>query len=126
MALSEINFRSHTMGMTVSVNVILPEQASSAKLGGAPEGTYKTLYLLHGLGGNHSDWVRKTAIERYAADHGIAVVMQIFCRPLYLHPIFGKCDNRKPLCIRQHTMSSKNTGYRFANSTPIMCATSCV
>ena len=33
------------------------------------------LYLLHGMGGNHSVWARRTSIERYVADLGIAVIM---------------------------------------------------
>lgn len=89
MALLEINFRSHALGMNVSVNVILPEKPSNGPEGGAPDGTYKTLYLLHGLGGNHSDWVRRTAIERYAAEYGIAVVMPGVCRSWYTDTVYG-------------------------------------
>ncbi len=33
------------------------------------------LYLLHGMGGNHSVWERRTSIERYVADYGLAVIM---------------------------------------------------
>ncbi len=89
MALIEMNFRSHALNMNVTVNVILPEAASTAPQGGAPSGTYKTLYLLHGLGGNHSDWVRRTAIERYAAQYGIAVVMPGVCRSWYTDTVYG-------------------------------------
>ena len=89
MAFMELNFRSHALNMTVSVNVILPERGSAEETGGCPEGTYKTLYLLHGLGGNHSDWARKTAIERYASQHGIAVVMPGVCRSWYSDTVYG-------------------------------------
>ena len=41
---------------------------------GATE-TYKTLYLLHGLSDDHTIWERRTSIERYATERGIAVVM---------------------------------------------------
>ena len=30
---------------------------------------------MHGLSDDHSIWMRRTSIERYAADYGIAVVM---------------------------------------------------
>ena len=83
MAFLEINFRSHALNMTVPVSIILPETASTAPTAGAPEGTYKTLYLLHGLGGNHTDWVRRTSIERYASQYQIAVVMPGVARTWY-------------------------------------------
>lgn len=41
----------------------------------APEGGYPTLYLLHGLLGNYTDWVSGTRIQRWAEDAGLAVVM---------------------------------------------------
>ena len=33
------------------------------------------LYLLHGMGGNHSVWERRTSIERYVSDYQMAVIM---------------------------------------------------
>ncbi len=77
MAYFEMHYHSDVLRLEVSVNVILPEVAK------AGEGTYKTLYLLHGLSGDHTAWVRKTAIERYAADYGIAVVMPSVARSWY-------------------------------------------
>lgn len=83
MAFLEMTFRSHALGMNVPVNVVLPELPSNAEQGGAPSGTYKTLYLLHGLSGNHMDWMRRTSIERYATEHHIAVVMPEVARTWY-------------------------------------------
>jgi S-formylglutathione hydrolase FrmB len=83
MAFLEMNFRSHALNMNVPVCVVLPEVPNAEPFGGAPEGTYKTLYLLHGLAGNHMDWVRRTAIERYANIHGIAVVIPEVARAWY-------------------------------------------
>ena len=34
-----------------------------------------TLYLLHGMTDDHTSWLRKTSIERYALDAGLAVIM---------------------------------------------------
>lgn len=76
MAFCELRFHSDALGHAVSVNVILPENATTL-IGmntGADE-NYKTLYLLHGLSDDHTIWARRTSIERYAAEYGIAVVM---------------------------------------------------
>lgn len=75
MALLEMNFLSKALKMEVPVNVILPEKSD------AP--SFKTLYLYHGLAGNHSEWIRNTNIERYAAKYGIAVVMPEVGRSWY-------------------------------------------
>lgn len=83
MAFLEMTFRSHALSMNVPVNVVLPELPANAEQGGAPSGTYKTLYLLHGLSGNHMDWMRRTSIERYATEHHIAVVMPEVARTWY-------------------------------------------
>lgn len=45
-----------------------------------PEGYHKgeerfpVLYLLHGLGGDHTNWVEKTGLIRYANDHRLIIV----------------------------------------------------
>lgn len=83
MAFLEMTFRSKALKMNVPVNIILPEISNNAPEGGAPEGTYKTLYLLHGLSGNHMDFMRRTSIERYASEYGIAVVMPEVARTWY-------------------------------------------
>ncbi len=66
MALLHVNFFSETLGMAMPMDVILPEKAD------AP---YPTLYLLHGMSDDQTVWQRRTSIERYAADKGLAVVM---------------------------------------------------
>ena len=39
------------------------------------EKPYKTLYLLHGIFGNYTDWVSGTKIQRWAEEKDLAVVM---------------------------------------------------
>jgi len=78
MAFIQCNFHSDCLGMAASVNVILP-QKSRTQIGmegssSAPEGA-PVLYLLHGLSDDHTIWMRRTSIERYAAAYGLAVVM---------------------------------------------------
>jgi putative tributyrin esterase len=77
MALLHVDFFSDVLGMCTQMNVILPEEASGAvgvnSIAGKDK--YPTLYLLHGMSDDHTIWQRRTSIERYAAEKGIAVVM---------------------------------------------------
>ena len=81
MANLELQFHSRVLKLDVTVNVVLPEPAKAAH--------YRTLYLFHGLGGDGSNWVRKTSIERHAARHGIAVVMPSVGRSWYTDTVGG-------------------------------------
>ncbi len=77
MALLHVDFFSHVLGMEMQMDVVLPE-ATRGQIGmeGRDGGAaWKTLYLLHGMSDDHTIWQRRTSIERYAADKGIAVVM---------------------------------------------------
>ena len=74
-----MKFRSAELKKSVQVNVIIPD--------GREE--YKTLWLLHGLTDDHTAWARYTAIERYAKDHGIAVVMPNADRSWYTNTAYG-------------------------------------
>ena len=85
MAFFEMMFKSEALNMSVSVNVIIPETAKHT----SDEKTYKTLYLLHGLSDDHTGWMRRSAIERYAVDKGIAVVMPAVGRSWYTDTAYG-------------------------------------
>ncbi len=77
MAFLQANIYSNTLGMEVMIDVILPQQTYK-KFGSNSVGATEdvpVLYLLHGMGGNHSVWHRRTSIERYVKDLGIAVIM---------------------------------------------------
>lgn len=77
MALIHIGFFSDVLGMCTSCDVILPQKsARQTGMGpGARDGErYPTLWLLHGAGDDHTAWLRRTSIERYAAPLGLAVV----------------------------------------------------
>ena len=76
MALIQVNFLSKTLMRTVPVNVILP--VDKLAFPGMPvreDKPYKTLYLLHGVFGNYTDWVSGTNIQRWAEEKNLAVVM---------------------------------------------------
>jgi S-formylglutathione hydrolase FrmB len=50
---------------------------------GATRVNYQTLYLLHGLSDDHTIWLRRTSIERYAAAKNLAIVMPAVARSFY-------------------------------------------
>ena len=85
MALMECSFFSESLGMCVTANVIVP-QRTLGQIGltgrGSAEGC-PVLYLLHGMSDDHSIWERRTRIECYAAQYGIAVVMPNAHRSYY-------------------------------------------
>lgn len=66
MSVCELTFRSKALDYDTPVTVILPNNG--------PFEDIPTLYLLHGMHGNHSSWLRRTSIERYAEAHHCAVV----------------------------------------------------
>lgn len=71
MSVIRMHFFSETLGMCASANVILPLPRDTAM----PAQDLPVLYLLHGMGDDYTSWLRKTAVERYALEHGIAIVM---------------------------------------------------
>lgn len=76
MALIQVNFLSKSLMRTVPLNVILP--VDKMTFPGMPQRgdkPYKTLYLLHGVFGNYTDWVSGTCIQRWAEEKDLAVVM---------------------------------------------------
>lgn len=86
MALMNVHFYSEALGMQTQVLVILPQKSSAGEIGIASKAdntAYKTLYLLHGLSDDHTIWMRRTAIERYASEYGICVVMPCAARSFY-------------------------------------------
>ena len=81
MAFLQMQFRSDALNQSVSVNILLPSKV---------EGTFKTLWLLHGLSGDHTDWMRYTSVERYAREYGLAVVMPNVGRSWYTDTAYGQ------------------------------------
>ncbi len=77
MAVLQMDFVSQCLMRTVTVKVIIPLD-KIAKMNGeksyVPE-KFKTLYLLHGMLGNHTDWIDGTRIQRWAQEKNLAVVM---------------------------------------------------
>jgi S-formylglutathione hydrolase FrmB len=82
MALVNCDFFSETLEVSTSMTVILPQRTrGQIGLSGGTAGGL--LYLLHGLSDDHTIWLRRTSIERYAAPRGLAVVMPAVHRSFY-------------------------------------------
>jgi S-formylglutathione hydrolase FrmB len=91
MALFHCDFFSEVLGLSTSMDVVLP-QPTTGQIGMASAGgkrKHPTLYLLHGLSDDHTIWQRRTSIERYVAPLGLAVVMPAVERSFYADTAFG-------------------------------------
>jgi len=92
MAFANLKFYSESLGMQTEVYVVIPQQSSKGEIGienNAKQEKYKCLYLLHGLSDDHSIWLRRTSIERYATQYGICVVMPCGARSFYTDMKYG-------------------------------------
>ena len=77
MAFVTLKFFSESLGMQSEIYVIIPQKKRE-------DGEkFKCLYLLHGLSDDHTIWMRRTSIERYAEKYGICVVMPNAHRSFY-------------------------------------------
>jgi putative tributyrin esterase len=85
MAFIDCHFYSEVLGLSTSMNVILPQQTRT-QIGMASKSQndkHPVLFLLHGLSDDHTIWMRRTSIERYASQLGLAVVMPTVHRSFY-------------------------------------------
>ena len=88
----QTHFFSEVLGLSVQADVLLPQPASGRQIGvNAPpvSDRHPTLFLLHGLSDDHSIWMRRTSIERYASERGLAVVMPAVDRSFYADMVHG-------------------------------------
>jgi S-formylglutathione hydrolase FrmB len=67
MALFHVRYYSELNSYDTDMDVILPSVQKQDK--------YPVLFLLHDLGGNQTFWQRHTAVEYYAGEKGLVVVM---------------------------------------------------
>lgn len=65
-----VRLQSKLVNATLPYNVILPPGYDTSRTT-----RYPVLYLLHGLTGHFSDWVRRTNIADYASQYSLIVVM---------------------------------------------------
>jgi putative tributyrin esterase len=97
------DFFAESLGMGTSMVVLMPQEAAGIGMGGADgaDGAESAggagaaagvpvLYLLHGLSDDCTIWERRTSIERYASERGIAVVMPEVRRSFYTDEAVGE------------------------------------
>lgn len=92
MAFIDLKFYSEALGMQTEVYVVIPQKSNNGEIGiGTAKGAdkYKCLYLLHGHSDDHTIWMRRTSIERYATEYGICVVMPCGGRSFYTDMKYG-------------------------------------
>lgn len=75
MAIIQFHYRSAAVWRTVPVEVILPIEKWENKEITLKRKKFKTLYLLHGLHGQCTDWMSYSRIRRWAEQNDLAVVM---------------------------------------------------
>lgn len=98
------DFFAESLGMGTSMVVLMPQAASGIGMegadgpgpgsagadGAADAPPVPVLYLLHGLSDDCTIWERRTSIERYATEKGIAVVMPEVRRSFYADEAVGE------------------------------------
>ena len=92
MAFISLDFYSEALGMQSEVFVVIPQNGALGEIGIDNNGSdkkFKVLYLLHGLSDDHTIWMRRTSIERYASRYGICVVMPNGHRSFYTDMKYG-------------------------------------
>jgi putative tributyrin esterase len=92
------DFFAESLGMGTSMVVLMPQAAAGIGMESADGGASSArsergvpvLYLLHGLSDDCTIWERRTSIERYASEKGIAVVMPEVRRSFYVDEAVGE------------------------------------
>lgn len=72
-------YQSEALGQERFANVLLPADYETSTR------RYPTLYLLHGLGDDHTAWSYMTSLSHYAARHRVIVVMPDASRSFYVN-----------------------------------------
>ena len=95
----DISLYSNELKKSTQLCVLLPE--------GVQDAPCKVLWLLHGLTDDHTAWTRYTAIERYARDRRLAVVMPNADRSWYTNTAYGAnyfnfITRELPVLCRRH------------------------
>ncbi|MBE7054378.1 MAG: esterase family protein [Ruminococcaceae bacterium] len=81
MAFMQCSFKSEVLGQDVCFNAIIPQNVTD---------NIKSIYLLHGLSDNHSNWSRFTSVESYVRNKGVAVFMPNVDRSFYTDMKYGR------------------------------------
>ena len=92
MAFLQVQFFSKALVVASTVWVVMPETDMGIGVKGAegPKAPPQVLYLLHGYSDDQTIWMRRTSVERYAAEHNLAVVMLAVNHSFYTNEARGE------------------------------------
>lgn len=105
MALIKCDFFSRSLEKCSTIYAVLPQRETSGQIGiesSCKSEKFKCLLLLHGLSDDESIWMRRTSVERYATEHGIAVIMPDADRSFYTDM---KCGGKYYTYIAKEVLS---------------------
>lgn len=90
MALMHVDFFSNVLGLCCEADVILPQRLQGIGMEGSnTKEKYPVLWLLHGASDDHTIWQRRTSIERYVSELGLAVIMPAVNLSFYTNMVYG-------------------------------------
>ncbi len=76
MAIIQVDYFSKSLMRTVTFNAIVPvDKVKMSEDKVEKNKKYKTLYLLHGIFGNYTDWIANTRIALWAQERDLVVIM---------------------------------------------------
>ena len=92
MAFLQLQFFSRALQVASTVWVVMPEtdMGIGVTASGEPKAPPQVLYLLHGYSDDHTIWMRRTSVERYAASRNLAVVMPAVNHSFYTNEAQGE------------------------------------
>lgn len=115
MFFSDFHFYSDTLQIQTAVYVLMPDE----KVLKQSKEPVPVLYLLHGLSDDHTMWMRQTAIEQYANQYRVCVVMPAVNRSFYMDMAHGAkyetfLSKELPRVIETYFPVGKKREHRFA------------
>ncbi|MGN1389213.1 MAG: alpha/beta hydrolase [Bulleidia sp.] len=86
MALVNLKFYSHYLGMEMPMSVLLPDRRFEDA---SRKDRYPVLYLLHGFAADETSWIRMTEVEQYAKYAEVIIVMPCIHRSFCINAVHG-------------------------------------
>lgn len=84
MALLHYEFKSDVLKSSTAFYAIVPE------LKRLKNESCKVLYLLHGMGDDHTKWIRRTNLEQYCKATSVIVIMPQVGKSFYTNMVYGE------------------------------------
>ncbi|MGT2666593.1 alpha/beta hydrolase [Streptococcus rifensis] len=86
MAVFQIEYRSEVLDLEYPVNVIYPDLS---RVDHPDDTDIPVLYLLHGMGGNHNSWLKRTRLERLVRSTNLIIVLPNVNNAWYTNTQYG-------------------------------------